>query len=65
MWANTKMAVFWVAAPRSLLEAASISETTADFYQTTRRNNSKTAVFGMNAFFVRKETTTREKKPAN
>jgi hypothetical protein len=42
------MAVFWVVAPRNLargllialmMEAASISETSVNFYQTTRRNN--------------------------
>jgi hypothetical protein len=44
---NVKMAVFWVVAPckpRGLLialmmEAASISETSVNIYQTTRRNN--------------------------
>jgi hypothetical protein len=42
-----KMAVFWVIAPCNLvevlialmMEAVSISETSANFYQTTRRNN--------------------------
>jgi hypothetical protein len=34
-----KMAVFWVVAPCSHQEAAGISETSANFYQTTRRNN--------------------------
>jgi hypothetical protein len=41
-----KMAVLWVAAPRSLdrtialmMEAASTSEMSVNFYQTTRRNN--------------------------
>jgi hypothetical protein len=50
--ANIKMAVFWVAAPCSLvgvyrrlitlmMEAASISETSVNCYQITRRNNSE------------------------
>jgi hypothetical protein len=35
-----KMAVFWTVAPIALmLEAASTSETSVNFYQTTRRNN--------------------------
>jgi hypothetical protein len=44
-----KMVAFWVVAPCSLvevyrlfvllMEAASISETSVNFYQTTRRNN--------------------------
>jgi hypothetical protein len=37
------MAVFWVVAQRSfialMMEAASTSETSVNFYQTTRRNN--------------------------
>jgi hypothetical protein len=51
--ANKKMVVFWVVAPCSLvkvyrrfrglialmMEAASTSETSVNFYQTTRRNN--------------------------
>jgi hypothetical protein len=43
-----KMAVFWIVAPCSLveaitlmMEAASTSETSVNFYQTTRRNNPK------------------------
>jgi hypothetical protein len=43
-----KMAVFWVDAPCSLvglialmMEAARTSETSANFYQTTLRNNSE------------------------
>jgi hypothetical protein len=50
-WVPVKMAVFWVVAPCSLMEvyqamtyrtemeAANTSETSADFYQTTHRNN--------------------------
>jgi hypothetical protein len=41
-----KMVVFWVVAPcslvevyRRMVEAASTSETSVNFYQTTRRNN--------------------------
>jgi hypothetical protein len=38
-----KMAVFWIVAPYSLItlmmKAASISETSVNFYQTTRRHN--------------------------
>jgi hypothetical protein len=38
--ASMKMAVFWVVAPCSLMmEAASTSETSVNFYQTTRRYN--------------------------
>jgi hypothetical protein len=33
------MAVFWVVAIALIMEAASTSETSANFYQTTRRNN--------------------------
>jgi hypothetical protein len=37
---NTKMAVFWVAAPcRLIIEEAGISETLAKFYQTIRSYN--------------------------
>jgi hypothetical protein len=41
---NTKMAVFWFVAPCSLaitllMEAARTSETSVNFYQTTRRYN--------------------------
>jgi hypothetical protein len=36
-----RLAVFWVVTPCSLEEAASISETSADFYQTTQRYNSE------------------------
>jgi hypothetical protein len=40
---STKMAVFWVAAPSTLvdlmMEAARASETLVNFYQTTRRYN--------------------------
>jgi hypothetical protein len=38
------MAVFWVVVPCNIalmMEAASISETSVNFYQTTRRNNSE------------------------
>jgi hypothetical protein len=34
-----KMAVFWLFALCTLVEAASISETSVNFYQTTRRKN--------------------------
>jgi hypothetical protein len=34
-----KMAVFWVAAIDLMMEAANTSETSVNFYQTTRRNN--------------------------
>jgi hypothetical protein len=37
--ARMKMAVFWVVAPCSLVEAANTSETSVNFYETTRRNN--------------------------
>jgi hypothetical protein len=48
-----KMAVFWVVEPCSLvvraitlmMEAASTSETSANFYQTTRRNNPEDSHF--------------------
>jgi hypothetical protein len=45
MLASVKMAVFWVVAPcraiALMMEAASTSETSVNFYQTTRRNNSE------------------------
>jgi hypothetical protein len=38
---RVKVAVFWVVAPFNvlLIEAANTSETSVNFYQTTRRNN--------------------------
>jgi hypothetical protein len=44
--ASMKMAVFWVVAPCSLMmEAASASETSVNFYQTIRRNNPEESHF--------------------
>jgi hypothetical protein len=41
-----KMAVFWVVAPCSLMmEAASTSETSVNFYQTTRRSIPETTIY--------------------
>jgi hypothetical protein len=36
-----RMAVFWVGAIELMMEAASTSETWANFYQTTWRNNAE------------------------
>jgi hypothetical protein len=41
---EVKMAVFWVVAAssiRAMMEAASTSETSANFYQTTRRTDTE------------------------
>jgi hypothetical protein len=37
--ASKKMAVFWVVEIALMMEAVSTSETSVNFYQTTRRNN--------------------------
>jgi hypothetical protein len=44
-WEKIQMTVFHVVAVVLMVEAASISETSVEFYQTTRRNNNKTAIF--------------------
>jgi hypothetical protein len=59
---NTKMAVFWVAAPCSLIdvyqlialmmEAASTSETLDNLYQTTRRYNPEDSHLQMNPVHI-------------
>jgi hypothetical protein len=45
-----KMAVFSVVAPCGLVEAASTSETSVHFYQTTRRNNPEDSHLEANLF---------------
>jgi hypothetical protein len=61
--ASTKMAVFWVAAPCSLvevyrhitlmMEAASISETSVNFYQTTAQQVRRPPSSVFNVFFAK------------
>jgi hypothetical protein len=50
MGVSTKMAVFWVVA--LMMEAARISETLVNFYQTTRRYNPEDSQLRTQAFVL-------------